>query len=308
MKISATLLFILFSSTLMFGQILDRTENRAKQKANNRVDNKIDSGIDKGLDAIEGVFKKKNKKEDNSTQSDTETTSNNDTQQTSDAMSKMFGGEVDVKDSYNFDSNVTLIIQNFDKKGKEGQEMETKMYFSESEPNFGMDVKNSGTESFIVYDMEAYQMVTLIDNGGQKMGMAIQLDPKDFEDDTKAADNTKYTFVKTGNSKVISGYKCEEYKMESSESNPEYDYTYWTTTDIDADWMGTFANAMSSNKNMSKGYEVPKDYPKGSMIQTISASRKSQEKSITTLKEFNKNDRLSVSTKGYQLMSIGGGK
>jgi len=62
MKLTASLFLILFSSTMMFGQIIDRTENRAKQKANRRVDNKIDGGIDKGLDAIEGIFKKKDKK------------------------------------------------------------------------------------------------------------------------------------------------------------------------------------------------------------------------------------------------------
>ena len=305
MKHTTTLFFILFTSTLMFGQIVDRTEDRAKQKANQRVDNKVDQGIDKGLDAIEGLFKKKDKKE----KQVEEPMAKSDSEQNSNMLSRMFGGDVELKDSYSFDHNVQLVIQTFDKKGKENQEMESRMYFSDSEPNFGMDVNASGAESFIIYDMETYQMVTLIDNDGQKMGMAIQLDSKDFEDDDDAtADNTKYSFVKTGKSKVITGYNCEEYKMESSDSNDEYDQTYWMTTDIDANWMSSFANAMSSNKNMAKKVEVPKDYPKGSMIQVISESRKNKEKTITTVKEYKKNDRVTISTKGYQLMNVGGGK
>lgn len=291
---------------MMFGQIIDRTENRAKQKANRRVDNKIDGGIDKGLDAIEGIFKKKDKKEEPANPKP-ETTVTNDSEQSSNAMSKMFGGDVDIQDSYSFDHNVKLSIQTFDKNGKAGEALESRMYFSESEPNFGMDVQAQGAESFIIYDMQTYQMVTLIDNGGQKMGMALNLDPAVFEDKNEPVDNTKYSFVKTGNTKVISGYNCEEYKMESSESNPDYDHTYWLTNDIDANWMGTFSNAMSSNKNMSKNFEVPKDYPKGSMIQMISESRKNKEKSITTVKEYKKNDRVTISTKGYQLMNMGGG-
>ncbi|MDP4588304.1 MAG: hypothetical protein NWS86_09005, partial [Flavobacteriales bacterium] len=44
-------------------QIVDRTKERAENKTNNRIDNRIDQGIDKGLDSIEGLFKKKNKKD-----------------------------------------------------------------------------------------------------------------------------------------------------------------------------------------------------------------------------------------------------
>lgn len=307
MKLTASLFFILFSSTIMFGQIIDRTEDRAKQKANRRVDNKIDKGLDKGLDAIEGIFKKKDKKEspaDPPARSESKATPETGSDETSNMMAKMFGGDVNVKDAYKFDHNVLLTIQTFDKKGQEGDPMETRMYFSDSEPNFGMDVTTPQAESFIIYDIEAYQMVTLIDNSGQKMGMAIQLDPSDFDDADDDADNAEYSFVKTGNSKVISGYQCDEYKMESTEKDPEYDNTYWITTDINANWMSTFANAMASNKQMAQKVEIPKGYPKGSMIQTISQSRKSKEKTITTVKEYKKNDRVTISTKGYQLMSM----
>ncbi|HLW06672.1 MAG TPA: hypothetical protein VKY45_03850, partial [Marinilabiliaceae bacterium] len=161
MKRIAILLLFLFSTTFIFGQIIERTENRAKRKANQRVDRKIDQGIDKGLDAVEGLFKKKNK-EKPARESAEKSPKEAETEQNNNIMSKMFGGDVDVKDEYLFDHNVLLNIRNFDKKGKESDPMETRLYFSDSESNFGMDVATSEAESFIVYDMETYQMVTLI--------------------------------------------------------------------------------------------------------------------------------------------------
>jgi outer membrane protein OmpA-like peptidoglycan-associated protein len=60
-------IFLLFAFLfLSFGyaeaQIIDPKE-RAKQKTQDRTNNKIDQSIDKGLDKVEGLFKKKNKKD-----------------------------------------------------------------------------------------------------------------------------------------------------------------------------------------------------------------------------------------------------
>ncbi|NEN25567.1 hypothetical protein G3O08_18910 [Cryomorpha ignava] len=312
MKLTITLISILFSTALLFGQIVDKTEQRAKNKTNQRIDNKIDNGIDKGLDAVEGLFSKKKKSNDKqSTDDDYSEQSQNSTNSsdTQSAMS-MFGGKADVEDSYDFDHNMLLNIDTYNKKGKQQDPMDMRMYFSDDKPNFGMEIEMEGSKSFIIYDMKSYQMVSLIENDGQKIGTAMKFNPEKFEENVKKAseDNSDvtYKFIKTGNSKVISGYNCDEYKMESSESDPEWDQTFWVTDEMDANWMENMSKMASSNKMMAQKFEIPEGYPEGTMIQIISESNKNQEKSIMTVKEYNNNQEKSFSTTGYQFMNIPG--
>lgn len=305
--------FSLFGVNISNAQIVDRTENRAKQKANQRVDQKIDKGLDKGLDAIEGLFGKKKKdkskgdEDSEEVASETENTDSGAAAQ-SDMMSKMFGGgDLDVQDSYTFDHNILMNIQTFDKKGKTGDEMKMTMYFSDETPHFGMSMDIEGGNNFIIYDMETYEMVSLMDNNGQKIGMTMKLNPDKFvNNDEGKKENGNISFEKTGRTKTISGYNCEEYKLNDPEGDPNSTTTFWMTTDIDANWIEMMSTFASTNKKMQKNFVLPEDYPKGSMIQIINASNKNEEKSVTTVEKINKNTHKVIETKGYQMMALPG--
>lgn len=308
MKLTIILFSLLFSTNVLFGQIMDRTEQKAINKTNQRIDNKIDTGLDRGLDAVEGIFKKKKSNDKKTNDTDTNSQSQN-SANSSDAQSSIdkFSGTANVEDSYDFDHNMLLNIDTYDKKGKQQEPMNLRMYFADDKPNFGMQVEMEGSKNFIIYDMKSYQIVSLIDNNGQKMGVAMKLDPEKMEekiDKSSNKDNAEYKFVKTGNSKVISGYNCDEYEMESTESDPEWDQSFWVTDEMDANWMENMARMAASNKMMAQKFEIPKGYPEGTIIQIISESTKNKEKSIMTVKEYNKNQKKSFSTTGYQFMTM----
>jgi hypothetical protein len=155
-------------------------------------------------------------------------------------------------------------------------------------------------------------MVTLINYGGQKMGMAMKLDPENFEeyskdeDDGEVNDYSSAKFTKTGRTETISGYTCHEYKMEHSEQDDDYDYYYWVAPDADIDVMKSMSDMMSSNKQMSKNYQMPTNYPEGSMIRMVTEKKKNDEKTVMTIKEVNRNQPETFSTVGYRMMSMGG--
>lgn len=308
MRLIVALLLLFFSTTLTFGQILERTEDRAKQKANRRVDNKIDQGLDKGLDAIEGIFKKKDrskKTEEAPKSGSVKSESSNAQESDVDAYQQIFsGGDAEVKESYSYDQSILLGVQTFSSKGKPSDEIEMKMFFANNEPSMGMEMTGQAV-GMMIYDFEAYQMITLIDNAGQKIGMTINLDPALINDESDDKNDGDFKFVKTGNSKVISGYNCQEYKLQSSNANSNDETFFWVTKDINVDWMLGFSNAMNSNKNMNQSYNLPAGYPDGSVIQVISEAKNSNEKSVMTLKEYKKNDKKTISTKGYQMMNMG---
>ena len=122
----------------------------------------------------------------------------------------------------------------------------------------------------------------------------MKLDPEKFRDSEDSnKGQAKFTFEKTGRTKMISGYNCEEYKLSDPESDPETTTTFWMTDEIDANWLEMMSKIASTNKKMQKDFILPEDYPKGSMIQIINASTKNGEKTITTVEKINKNDRKS---------------
>ncbi len=286
-------------------QVVDKTEQKAKDKTNQRIDNKIDRGLDKGLDAVEGLFSKK-KKSKTEESANTENDSASDEGQADKAMGSIFGGSVDVEDSYSFEHNFVLELVAYDKKGKPSDPVETKILVAEDDQLMGIETNAEGAESMMVYDIKKKQFITMVNSGNEKMGFAMAIKDSDLDQSDKY-DPEDVSFTKTGNKKTISGYNCEEYLM-TNEADDKYIQTIWVAPDVDGDWVGAMRNMMSSNKKMAKEYALPENYPDGAMIQIISQSTKNAEKSITTVKEMNRNDPQTIKTSGYKFMSLGGGQ
>lgn len=303
----SSLVFALAISASLEAQIVDRTSDRAKNKANNRVDRKIDQGIDKGLDSIEGLFKKKDKKKksggDTSTDEGSDQTTEAPETQNEDAaaeamMARIFGGgDVTLPDSYSFDHQVDMKMTSMDKKGKQESSQEMEMLFSDASPHFGVRAKVDGHSSMTVFDMESYQMVALMDMSGQKMAMTMSFDPALYEVE-ETEESPEMAFTKTGRTRTILGYRCEEYVAEDEDGR----YEFWVTTDDDFNIFGAFS-AMSSANAKGKSSSTP--YPAG-MTMEMKSTEKNGDSMLLEVVAVNKNKKQTISTQGYQVMSMGG--
>lgn len=296
------LLTILFSAQLLNAQIVDRTTDRAKDKANNRVDTRIDQGIDKSLDAIEGAFKRKPKEERKKKDNNQEEEQSQTTAEASGSVG-LFGGQSDaqIKDSYTFDHRVSMTMEMTDKKGEKGQAQQMQMYFSDSEPEIGIRTMQDGMNSLMVMDIGNKVMVMLMDVGGSKMLMTIPLDDEMLNDDTDEAKVDDFKITKTGRTKTILGYTCDEYVAEDDENNS----VFWVTTDEDFGISKAFAGMAAASKKADNG--VPKDAPAGMMMEMTSTSKKHpKEEMKLTVTEVKKNISETISTKGYSKMGFGG--
>lgn len=303
----ASLAVALAFCTPLEAQIIDRTSERAKDKANNRVDRKIDQGIDKGLDSIEGLFKKKDKKkneEQNASTDDgeSENTQAPETQSEEEAsaamMARMFGGgDVTLPESYTFDHQVDMKMTTTDKRGKEESSQEMEMLFSDATPHFGVRAEVDGHNSMTIFDMESNQMVALMNMSGQKMAMAMSFDPSLYEtEETEEA--PEMDFRKTGRTRTILGYRCEEYLAEDEDGR----YEFWVTNDDDFNIFGAFSAMSSANK---KGSASTTPYPSG-MTMEMRSTEKNGESMLLEVTAVNKNKKQTISTQGYQVMSMGG--
>lgn len=297
----------------------EEVEERAEQKTEQRVDQKVDQGIDKGLDAIEGLLfgkkKKKNKKSNDQEYSQEEESSSSSSSADDaymGAMSKLFGGgNVDVQESYDFGAYSDVEITMTDKKGKV-ETMSMRYLFSKEATYVGMEFKEmSSTEemppSFTIFDWENYQMITLIETSGQKMGVAMNLNPEEIAAasmEEMEEDDEEIKFYKTGRTKKILGYTCEEYKMESEDGEG----SFWMTDETDLHIglaMGAMSMGNTSNGKSKSQYDLPANYPEGAMLEMEYVDDKG-EKMLMTTKEINTNHNQSISTAGYTFMSMGG--
>jgi hypothetical protein len=299
------LLTILLSTQISSAQIVDRTTDRAKDKTNNRVDNKIDQGIDKSLDAIEGVFKRK-PKEEKKKKEETPQTEEEQSQAAAESMLSggLFGGQsnAQIKDAYKFDHRVSMTMEMTDKKGEKSPVQQMQMYFSESDPEIGIRTMQEGMNSLMVMDMGNKVMVMLMDVGGSKMLMTIPLNGDLLSEEEEAKHTSDdYKFTKTGRTKTILGYNCEEYVGEDKESNS----VFWVTTDEDFGITKAFAGMAAASKKSNS--TMPTDAPGGMMMEMTNTSKKNpKEEMKLTVTEVKKNIAETISTKGYSKMGFGG--
>ncbi len=174
----------------------------------------------------------------------------------------------------------------------------------------GILVNQEGINTEMIYDLDSYEIVTLMNTGGQKIGTTMSLNKSQIEsmmsnDDSAEADMSDMpTFKKTGQTKTISGYSCDEYVVENVQ-NMEASMTYWITDELEIDWIKSMANMSSMNKQMPDIY-AGTGYPEdGSVIQMI-VTEKNGERMEMTVKEAETGKEITISTKGYTFMNMPG--
>jgi hypothetical protein len=327
------LLFLAFLFTIFTvnGQLLStkRVKKSAENKTQQRVDKKVDEGIDKGLDGVEdflfGKKKKKTKEEieeievevisdfnDSTYQAaygDNNSASDGSNDQEPD-MSKLFGGggTVEVAESFEFNSSIDIVVTTTDKKGNVNK-MYMAMLFPDNQEYFGMEMKGGDDPNQemppmkMIYDFKNQQMITMMINGAQKIGMVISLDEELLEKWAESDDNDieeMPEWKKTGKTKEILGYECEQYVFSNEDGNGEA----WVADEDDLN-IGYAMNAMASVQQ--KNDKGNNEYPDGAILEMTFNGDDGETmtwKSIDIVTDTN----ISLKTEGYQFMAIGGGK
>jgi len=329
MKNSSVLFFaFLFTIFTVNGQLLStkRAKKSADAKAQQRVDNKVDEGIDKGLDGVENFLfgkKKKKKKEEIAEDPDKaveeiensmdaseydEAFNNSDEKndQEPDLMQMFGGGTVEVAESFEFNSSIDIVVTTTDNKGK-ATVMNMTMLFPEDNEYFGMEIKGNDNPKEeippmkMIYDFENEQMITMMINGQQKIGMVISIDEEQLskwadDDDNDIDEMPEWT--KTGKTKKILSYTCDQYVFSNEDGKGEA----WVTEDDDLN-IGYAMNAMANAQKQNNKNE----YPDGAILE-MTFNGEDGEKMTWVSTDIKTDTNISLKTEGYQFMAIGGGQ
>ena len=276
-----------------------------RRAVDRKLEHKVDSAVDKS-DRDEA----KTKQQADKKQSDTATAqSKGGTKATGRGL---FGAKIDIKydDEYKFTGRIYMQLETYDKKDVLKSDYYT--YYNSNTLNAGIEMLpvdakqgDKNVPTIFLYDNDNKCFMMLLENSGSKTGMISTL-PSDSAmaaqaKNQKGANPEKATITKTGNSRVIAGYKCDEYKI----VDPDKDgySNVWMTKDV---------KLKADKKYWGKsGMPTYYNYPgfEGSMMLAMESFDKNNKTTMKMeTKEINDKYSHSISTVGITFMKMNFGQ
>lgn len=288
----------------------EKAQERIEKKVEERVEEKVDEKIDQELDKIEESLEK-DKAEGKNT--DSKSSSNEDkSQQRMMRMLKGMGvtGEpVPIADSYEFDHLIQMHIESYDVSGKKINEGEFITHLNPKTKSMAYEVVSGdmgdpGQGMFII-DAENGASIILSDKNNEKTGIVYgigsfmesmgdtyeeEVDLPDSPETYLANPNVK----KTGKTKTIAGFNCEEYIYSDDETESEI----WITKDLKMntqDFFGTLFKTTMYSQGIGWGY----------LMESTSKNKLNGEKSIMKVTNVDKNSSVKFSMNDYKITNFG---
>ena len=276
-----------------------------RRAVDRKLEHKVDSAVDKS-DRDEA----KTKQQADKKQSDT--TSAQSKGGTKATGRGLFGAKIDIKydDEYKFTGRIYMQMETYDKKDVMKSDYYT--YYNGNTLNAGIEMLpvdakqgDKNVPTIFLYDNDNKCFMMLLENGSSKTGMISTL-PSDSAmaaqaKNQKGANPEKATITKTGNSRVIAGYKCDEYKI----VDPDKDgySNVWMTKDV---------KLKADKKYWGKsGMPTYYNYPgfEGSMMLAMESFDKNNKTTMKMeTKEINDKYSHSISTVGITFMKMNFGQ
>lgn len=310
----ALLLIIPATSNAQVGSLLknkmNKVVNAGVKTVDKEVDNKIDTAVNKEADKA---------REKGEARTEANKANNNQPSQSGGGnagegsggagMGKLFGNKIDLKykEDYSFTSRIYMVTETYEKK--DVVKMDFYMFYSSSAPVVGIETNTINTEedgsvpvvAKMVMDGENKSFIMLTDMGEMKMGVISGIpDENAAPADDKSKKKVPPTYTKTGNTREICGYKCDEYTYKSEDKTSG---KVWFTKDakLNIDKRGW------KNSNMSAYYGNP-EFNDGIILANEAYDEKGKLEMKSETKEINENFPHSISVKGYTLRQMNSGQ
>lgn len=318
-------LFIAALTTSTHAQVVTRLINKAANKAEDKTEKRIEDEADKAVEKkVNKAFNKLFGNTDDASDSTAITSDapaasgSGGSGSSSSASSRaarnaylnamgMSTGTANVKPLYEFDGYIEMTVSEFE-DGKEEESNVYTTYVDSKSFDYGMHFKapEGDDYSLMIFDTENNLMLTLSDADGEKTGFAIGFTPEQAEAIAEEAEEESggdgdvqdsYASYKTGKTKNILGYKCEEYVIEDDDET----VTMWITRDLNKEMKQTYMKNSTFAGLFAYAY-----YTDGVVMEYIIEDKKDGDKSIMTVTDIDLNKKKSFNTMGYTIMDMSG--
>ncbi len=314
----SSLKFMLITALLVFinqqvhGQRLlkklqDKVQERVEEKIEERAEKKVDQAIDNQLDKIEQSLEKDNPETGAESSADRDARRQARMQNIMKGIG-MSGEPVPVAESYSFNHRIQMHIESYDKKGKKESEGEFITHLNPQSKSMAYqmvsgDMGQPGQGMFII-DAENGATIILSEENGEKTGMVYGLGSffstigETYQEEEFPESQESYLLnpnvKKTGRTKNIAGYKCEEYTYNDEETESDI----WITTDLKMNTQDFFSTLFKTSL-YSQGI------PWGYMMEATTREKSSGEKSFMQVTSVDQNSDTRFVLSDYKLTNLG---
>jgi hypothetical protein len=211
------------------------------------------------------------------------------------------GSSKDIRPKYDFQQNVLMEMKSYDKKGNLEADKTNQMRWQFStEPYMGMEMadKKTGKAQFMITETDKKQMVMLMENDGKKIAMVRKTDDVKAQANKGGSgdDKSKTSFTKTGRSKKICGYNCEEWTSTDEKGNKN---EMWFSNEVSLDITKMYA-AWGQNSREKNYFANSGNYPTGFMMEMTNYDTNGEKFTMTAL-EVNLTASKTIETAGYSV-------
>ncbi len=216
---------------------------------------------------------------------------------------------VPTADVYTFDHLIQMHIESYDNKGNKHDESEFITHFNPKTKSMAYQALSNNSEAgqgIFIIDTENEATIILTEDNGEKAGIIYGMGGyfdsigEDFDEEDIDMSDTPETYLadpnvkKTGRTKTIAGYKCEEfvYDDEYSKSN------IWITKDMKLntkDFMSSIFKISMASRGMGWGY----------MMESTTVDKESGDKSIMTVTKVDNNSHIKFRMSDYEITNLG---
>ncbi|MGQ8335823.1 hypothetical protein ACUNWD_04680 [Sunxiuqinia sp. A32] len=272
-------------------KVQDKIENKVEDKVDEKVDEKLDEAFEENEEAAASDEEKQNER-----------------------LQKMMkgmglsGDPVPIEDSYTFDSKIQMHIESYKSNGKLDNEGDFVTYINPEGKNFAYefisgDMEQKGKGMFIM-DFTNGAMIILSDDKGEKNGIVYGINLDEAMDDAydeldeeqiKNINLNPY-LEKTGRSKSIAGYTCEEYKYNNPEEDTEASF-----------WISEKANFKTRDymSSIFKSAAYSRGMPWGFVMESESINKENNERTLMKVTDIDDNANKKFNLGNYQITNLG---
>ncbi len=197
------------------------------------------------------------------------------------------------KPSYAFDTSMEVKVDSYKKNGNLDHSQTVMLYTNTKNDGsyFGMEVDAEGASGFMVYDNSLQKMITLVDMGAMKTAMGIKIKPEK----SKGEEEAPLKFEKTGQTKTVNGFSCDEYKA-TKDGETHY---YYSTQETEKGLFKFFLNMYGQRNKQSYAQNMPE----GTVLQIVNIDDKSRKTEMTVM-GVKENIEKTVNLSDYKTMGI----
>ncbi|MFC3414391.1 DUF4412 domain-containing protein [Algoriphagus hitonicola] len=220
---------LLLTSTTVEAQLIKKIKQAAQQGAENALAKKTEEEVNKLVQRqIEKQLSTLGGSESSPLDMDMES-----------IMSK-WGEPVDTEEAYDFTGFMTMEVTAKNQNGKAEDPVTMKSLLTPNE-YIGMEVSDPKTKegaSTIVFDLKNSASIIFMESDGTKNSLAYKIDGENMvsEEVENQMEDEDVTFEKTGNTKSILGYECDEFYVKSEDGEGYYWITQEPIENLKSFW------------------------------------------------------------------------